>query len=213
VKTSSKRALWSGTLLVVVALLLGVFVMRGLTRSIDATIFSAMVLSQASSPWLVVSGAKVVTSLGDPGIRAVILTGGLAMLIVRRCWRPALVFLTVPTLSLVGHSVAKEFFGRARPNLGPALDSVNTFSYPSGHAAGSMVVLLLGALLLGNRTLVWLAFALSLAIGMTRVMLGVHWPSDVAGGWLFGGGTALIGFALANGAKQPHRHARASKGI
>jgi undecaprenyl-diphosphatase len=70
-------------------------------------------------------------------------------------------------------------------------------SYPSGHAAGSMVVLLTAALMMGERRLRWAAVALSLAIGTTRPMLGMHWPSDVIGGWMWGASFALLGTGVA----------------
>jgi undecaprenyl-diphosphatase len=100
-------------------------------------------------------------------------------------------------LSILSHTQAKIHFARARPHLTPWLDYAGDMSYPSGHAAGSMVVLLTAALLIRERRLHWAAVALSLAIGMTRPMLGMHWPSDVIGGWMWGAGFALLGTGVA----------------
>src|SRR5205823_6990239 len=80
---------------------------------------------------------------------------------------------------------------RARPDLEPHLVIVETHSFPSGHATSSMVFYVALALLLAGRSrwgheAVAAAISLSLLIGISRVMLGVHWPSDVIGGWVFG---------------------------
>jgi membrane-associated phospholipid phosphatase len=91
-----------------------------------------------------------------------------------------------------GLSEAQKYrVARVRPDLEPHLVVVKTSSFPSGHATSSMIFFLTLALVLGagtrwRRPAVAGAMLLSLAIGTSRVMLGVHWPSDVVGGWAFG---------------------------
>ena len=86
----------------------------------------------------------------------------------------------------------KYWIARARPDLEPHLVVVKTSSFPSGHATSSMIFYLTLALVLDRRHAlasrrgVAAAILLSLLIGISRVMLGVHWPSDVIGGWAFG---------------------------
>jgi undecaprenyl-diphosphatase len=87
----------------------------------------------------------------------------------------------------------KYWIARARPDLEPHLVVVKTTSFPSGHATSSMIFYLSLALMLtvhhhARRRLVAAstAIALSVLVGLSRVMLGVHWPSDVVGGWAFG---------------------------
>ncbi len=91
---------------------------------------------------------------------------------------------------------AKEIIARPRPPLIGRLDEVTSLSFPSSHAAGSMLTMLALALLFG-RDRPWLTpvlAAFALAVGWSRLALGVHWPSDVLAGW----GLALIWIGTAS---------------
>jgi undecaprenyl-diphosphatase len=98
--------------------------------------------------------------------------------------------------------VQKYWIARARPDLEPHLVVVKTSGFPSGHATSSMIFCLTLALALTSHTR-WrraaavAAVLLSLLIGTSRVMLGVHWPSDVIGGWAFGMLWVLVTFGPA----------------
>lgn len=99
-------------------------------------------------------------------------------------------------LSNLASSLMKLGFGRARPDVIDHLDHQTSFSYPSGHATSAAVVYLLLAWLAPPR---WRPFAWALAAvmiilnGFSRIMLGVHWASDIAGGTLLGTAFALLG--------------------
>jgi len=85
----------------------------------------------------------------------------------------------------------KIIIDRPRPDVSRMLIATDSYSFPSGHAANSMITFLALALLLPvrqrNRAIaVGVGLALALQVGASRVMLGVHWPSDVMGGWAFG---------------------------
>lgn len=80
----------------------------------------------------------------------------------------------------------KQVFAAPRPDLLPHLDIVHTYSFPSGHAAGNMMVFGALAMLAGRRRVYGAAAAIIALIGVSRVWLGVHWPSDVTAGWIEG---------------------------
>ncbi|MEV1068273.1 phosphatase PAP2 family protein [Streptomyces sp. NPDC050263] len=97
----------------------------------------------------------------------------------------------------------KAWVGRARPDWPDPVDSAHYAAYPSGHALTATVVFGLLLWLLhrhGVDRVVWRT-ALAVAVvsvagvGLTRIWLGVHWPSDVLGGWLLG--ALLVALAIA----------------
>ena len=108
-------------------------------------------------------------------------------------------------VTLIGRGLSelqKYWIARARPDLGAHLVVVKTSSFPSGHATSSMIFYLTMALALTvgtrwHRPAVAGAILLSLLVGTSRVMLGVHWPSDVIGGWAFGMLWVLLTLRLA----------------
>ena len=133
--------------------------------------------------WLTVAGSHeallAVTALGA------------AWLVARREWRPALFLLGVPLSGRLLVSLLKDWTARVRPDAQGHLVPVESLAFPSGHAANSTMVLLCLALLVPTTErariwAVWAAVWLAIAVGATRPMLGVHWPSDVIGGWAFG---------------------------
>lgn len=158
------------------------------TGSLDRRIYE-MLYAGGSPP--LVSAARFVTRVGQP---TVLVAGGLVVavwlwLVRRRALALALTGVLLAGRALV--EVQKDVVGRVRPGLEPHLDPAKTFSFVSGHAGNSMIVFLALALALAPerrwRGLVIAgAVFLSLIIGVSRVMLGVHWPSDVVGGWAFG---------------------------
>jgi undecaprenyl-diphosphatase len=180
-----------GLALIAAALAIGLWVVRSGTPGFDPAIIRALAGQREwASLWL------GVTRVGDGEVRfpvALLVVGWLA-------WRKrgrdaAALFATVAALVAV-NSGLKAGFGRARPELLPHLDTVSDLAFPSGHAAQTAVVYVLIALLVDRRLLAF-AIPFTLLVGVSRVILGVHWPSDVIGGWLEGTGFALIGWAIA----------------
>jgi undecaprenyl-diphosphatase len=110
-----------------------------------------------------------------------------------------LTVLATSTGSLVA-GILKYWIGRDRPAVVPRLRDVTTPSFPSGHAMLSAVVYLtLGTLLMqivpGRAAklycLLWALF-FAFLVGISRVYLGVHYPTDVLGGWIAGLAWALV---------------------
>jgi len=93
------------------------------------------------------------------------------------------------------NEVFKVHFHRARPKVPWAIGDEHTFSFPSGHSLFSMVLYgLIAYLVLGRRgrplrhlVVVLAAAALVMGIGLSRIYLGMHWPTDVLAGYLTGG--------------------------
>ena len=153
--------------------------------------------------------ARGLTLLGEPTI--LVAAGALAALWLWRNGRGrlALVLLLVTLIGRGLSEVQKYWIARVRPDAEPHLVIVKTSSFPSGHAASSMIFYLTLALALTvgtrwYRVAVAGAILLSLLIGASRVMLGVHWPSDVIGGWAFGMLWVLLTLRLAERLFQPH---------
>ena len=86
----------------------------------------------------------------------------------------------------------KQVFAAPRPDLLPHLDIVNSYSFPSGHAAGNMMLFGALALLLARPAAFLAAGAMIALIGASRIWLGVHWPSDVLAGWIEGLGWLFL---------------------
>lgn len=150
-----------------------------------------LLLAYAGEHPRLAEAARWVTVLGSASV-LVGLTGlGAAWLLVRREWMPALFLLGITLSGRLLVSQLKDWTARVRPDAQGHLVPVESLAFPSGHAANSTMVLLCLALLVptterARMWAVWAAVWLTLAIGATRPMLGVHWPSDVIGGWAFG---------------------------
>jgi membrane-associated phospholipid phosphatase len=116
--------------------------------------------------------------------------------------RLAIALLLVTLLGRGMVELQKYSIARVRPDIEPHLVVVKTSSFPSGHATNSMIFCLALALALARGTrwqtpAVAGAILMTLLIGTSRVMLGVHWPSDVIGGWAFGMLWVLLTLRLA----------------
>lgn len=183
-------------------LLIGLLVARG-PFAFDPAILKALRtpgdLAQPIGPAWLHDTMVDITALGGGTVLTLVVIAVVALMIARRLWWTA-TLVAVATLTgsqLV--AVLKEHVGRPRPALVDHLVQASGLSFPSGHAANSAIVYLTVALLASQvahgravrTTLIVLAALLVIAIGASRVYLGVHWPSDVLAGWSFGSLWAL----------------------
>lgn len=136
------------------------------------------------------TAAIAVTAIGGaPGMLATLLAT-IALLAFQQRWRLALALTVIVLSGRIAVELLKLAINRPRPHFGPYPVEVASLSFPSGHAANSMITFLALAVLVAPVRLrakaVAAAVSLSLIIGATRPFLGVHWPSDVIAGWAFG---------------------------
>lgn len=156
-------------------------------------------------PWLE-SVVRDVTALGSKVVLLIFTAAVVVFLAVRR-QSHALILVVVSTAGgMILADSLKQVFVRPRPELVPHLAAVYTSSFPSGHAMTSAVVYLtLGALLsqlVEERTLkvyfLGVACFLTFVVGVSRVYLGVHYPTDVLAGWSAGLAWALLCWMVAS---------------
>ena len=106
--------------------------------------------------------------------------------LLRRFRESTFAFLALGGSALL-NVAAKHGFARARPSLWDSIAPESTFSFPSGHAMGSATLACVLILLAWPTRWRWpltiVAIAFVIAVGLSRVYLGVHYPSDILGGW------------------------------
>lgn len=142
---------------------------------------------------------QVLTAPGLSAVRAVVLLPVLAWLVLRRTWWTAAWVLVAAGLVGSLNELLKELYGRQRPQFAEGGARYESLSFPSGHASGiaalvTVALVLAWPLLAPAARRGWLAVGVALAVlvGGTRIGLGVHFLSDVVGGWAFGTGWTLL---------------------
>ena len=176
---------------------------EGGSHRFDETVMLA--LRQPGAPerpigpaWLTLA-AREITALGSIPVLGLLGLVALGYLLLDRRWRAVLLLCISLPGGLLLNTLLKEGFDRPRPDLVARLVEVQTASFPSGHAMLSAIgYLTLGVLLAAgakrrrHRTyILTVAVLLTLAIGASRVWLGVHWPTDVLAGWCLGAAWAM----------------------
>jgi undecaprenyl-diphosphatase len=178
-------------------------VTEGGTQAFDQNLLLAFRTGPAHSPLgppPVREAARDITSLGGTAVLTIVTIIAAGFLALDGKTHMAL-FLCASVLGGVAAStVLKDVFHRPRPDLVPYSVYVSGASFPSGHSMMSAVTYLtLGALLARSQErkrikayFLLVAIFLTFSVGVTRVYLGVHWPTDVLAGWTAGSVWALL---------------------
>lgn len=144
--------------------------------------------------------ARDITALGGVAVLTLVIAAVAGFLALREKYHAMWLVLGATTSGLCVSSALKHVYQRPRPNLVAHLSQVYTTSFPSGHSMLSAVVYLtLGALLASfvrQRRLKFYFIAVAMAVtglvGISRVFMGVHYPTDVLAGWSAGLAWALV---------------------
>ena len=178
-------------------------VAEGDTRSFDTALLHFAQSLPGAHPWAM-DVMRDLSSLGSTTALTLLTVFSVGFLLIVQARRTAVLVLASVVSGLVVVSVFKTVFGRLRPDPSFAHVMVTGLSFPSGHASMSAIVFLtLGALIastrsrMAERSFILAAAVLStVLVGVSRVALGVHWATDVLGGWAFGAGWALVWLLL-----------------
>ncbi|HEY0947208.1 MAG TPA: phosphatase PAP2 family protein [Opitutaceae bacterium] len=162
-------------------------------------------LARGVGPGWLPEVARDVTALGSAAVLTLMVLLVLGFLLLRRQYGAAL-FVFVASLGgwLLSDGL-KEVFGRERPDVVPHLMEESSASFPSGHSMVSSVIYLtlgslLGQIVARRREKIYFVHAamlLTFLIGVSRVYLGVHYPTDVLAGWSAGTAWALLCWLIA----------------
>lgn len=213
-RRASRRVPWllvaaaGVALLLLFVLWLGHEIRDGEGADIDRALMLAMRVpgdpARPIGPAWLPSAVRDVTALGSSTVLTLVVALTASFLALRRRFGSAGLVLASTILGASAITLVKTLVARTRPDLVEALMVETSNSFPSGHAANSAIVYLTLAALLFPVVREWrlrlfiLAAAMLLVglIGVSRVYLGVHWPTDVVAGWAFGSLWALLSWAI-----------------
>jgi YegS/Rv2252/BmrU family lipid kinase len=179
-------------------------------------------LGRTAEHWA--SGSPRLVKVLD-GIEFAFATAGMAVwatlialpLLIRKHRRAAIFTIAVIVTTSLATTGVKLVYGRPRPTWQEPVGRLVSKSFPSGHASSSAalagVLIVLAWMLIRRASLrraVYVgAVLLAIVVGMDRVLLGRHFPTDVIGGWLLGAFVILVGLAVYS--PIPHSHAESAE--
>ncbi|MDP9085607.1 MAG: phosphatase PAP2 family protein [Pseudomonadota bacterium] len=195
----------SGLLTIAIACWLG----GGLGNSVDVALIRQGISARAAGPLATDAGLFLNYAGGAPATLGLGLATAM-LLYFREHKRAALWFVAIAGVGRLLVEGIKLTVQRARPALDPHPVLTHSLSFPSAHAANSMIVFPMLVLFLvapGKRLLpMAIAIFASLIIGASRPLLGVHWPSDVVAGWALGGAWLLTTWPIARASVSREHH-------
>jgi len=179
-------------------------VLEGSTQQFDERILRSLrrpdnLAIPRGPKWLELAAFDI-TALGGPTVLGLVVLATTGYLLLQGLARTALFIFVASVGGWIINGFLKEWFQRPRPEVVPHLRDVMSQSFPSGHALTSAVVYLtLGALLMrvSERSVtkfycLAVAMVATVLIGLSRLYLGVHYPTDVLAGWMIGLCWALV---------------------
>lgn len=151
-------------------------------------------LEAAIGPAWLSQVARDITALGSTAVLMIVTFTVLGYLVFERKWAWTGVVAIASFGGMILTWIMKESFERARPDLVPHLDHVSSYSFPSGHAMSSAVIYLTLGVMLARLVkkrrvkayFLGVAMALTFLVGVSRIFVGVHYPTDVVAGWCAG---------------------------
>ena len=173
-------------------------VMEGDTQAFDIRMLRALRdpsdPSKPIGPEWIESSLLDLTAVGGSTVLGLVTVAVAGFLVLQTRYRTALVVLITTGSGDLLNTAMKHAFNRPRPTIVPHLRVVYSTSFPSGHAMESAIVYLtLAAILMraadSRLTKIYIlaiAVLLTMLVGISRVYLGVHYPTDVIGGWIVG---------------------------
>ncbi len=184
-------------------------VLEGDTDSFDRALFLALREPGNPAEPLGPNWAKEMmrdlTALGGIVVLTLLTCAVATFMLLRRLWAAAGLLAAAVAGGMLASTLLKMAFERPRPDLVPHGSYIATASFPSGHSMMSAVVYLTLGTLLARVEPDWrikafvlsVAILLTLLVGVSRVYLGVHWPTDVLAGWTVGAAWALLFWLIA----------------
>jgi membrane-associated phospholipid phosphatase len=187
----------------------GIAVVIGLAVLISADLttgFDQAIIGALRSPLVhdSLSSLRAITEFGSTGAVIAVAAVSFAFAAAIGPWRHGLIAALTIVLASIANTTLKVAIARERPDLLEPLVVEHGFSFPSGHSALGMVAYGILAVLVSRSRLPapWRAViivalgALVALIGISRIWLGVHYPTDVIAGWVAGGVIVLAYAAL-----------------